>query len=320
MSLEQVETVPVGEMVLDLATPAPSKKTDAGAPKTAKERSIPLLIGAACVYMALAALLARGLTEEAERARGAGGFAAGGAGHPRAAGVHCRGLWRGYGLFGAWAGKMATAARRILARRAISRLSARVYAGVVAARPAGQGVGASAREYGVSGADEACADCLRSRAGGGLLQMGRKSWAKARRWPCRAAGAEPGVHRDLRAGGRLTPVPALLLVLMLLYARRGAVGNRHPDLRAGRAGQAAGGLLAPLGGGADERGAHGRAPRKSHRLLACWAAWRRRLSSRPLWGETSSRGWWINTRRRLAIRTRRLDGQPDVPAGRQLGG
>ena len=59
VSLEQVETVPVGETVLDLATPAPSKKTDAGAPKTAKERSIPLLIGAACVYMALAALLVR---------------------------------------------------------------------------------------------------------------------------------------------------------------------------------------------------------------------------------------------------------------------
>ena len=50
VSLEQVETVPVGETVLDLATPAPSKKTDAGAPKTAKERSIPLLIGAAYLF------------------------------------------------------------------------------------------------------------------------------------------------------------------------------------------------------------------------------------------------------------------------------
>ena len=69
VSLEQVETVPVGETVLDLATPAPSKKTDAGAPKTAQERSIPLLIGAACLYMALAALLVRGLTGKKLNAR-----------------------------------------------------------------------------------------------------------------------------------------------------------------------------------------------------------------------------------------------------------
>ncbi|MFR2150614.1 MAG: hypothetical protein ACLS7Z_08930 [Christensenellales bacterium] len=48
--LEQVETVPVGETVLDLATPAPSKKTDTSEPKTARDMSIPLLIGAACVY------------------------------------------------------------------------------------------------------------------------------------------------------------------------------------------------------------------------------------------------------------------------------
>ena len=48
--------LPVGETVLDLATPAPSKKTDVGAPKTAKERSIPLLIGAACVTVVLEVL------------------------------------------------------------------------------------------------------------------------------------------------------------------------------------------------------------------------------------------------------------------------
>ena len=100
VSLEQVETVPVGETVLDLATPAPSQKTDAGAPKTAKERSIPLLIGAALrLHGAGGAAGARPDGEEAERARGAGGFAAGGAGRPCAAGVHRRGLRRGYGLF-----------------------------------------------------------------------------------------------------------------------------------------------------------------------------------------------------------------------------
>ena len=108
VSLEQVENVPVGETVLDLATPAPSKKTDAGAPKTAKERSIPLLIGAACVYMALAALLARGLTGKKLNARA--GLAV-----SLLAALVIRVLLaftvEGYGVdmgcFGAWAGKMA---------------------------------------------------------------------------------------------------------------------------------------------------------------------------------------------------------------------
>ena len=108
VSLEQVETVPVGETVLDLATPAPSKKTDAGAPKTAKERSIPLLIGAACVYMALAALLVCGLTGKKLNARA--GLAV-----SLLAALVIRVLLaftvEGYGVdmgcFGAWAGKMA---------------------------------------------------------------------------------------------------------------------------------------------------------------------------------------------------------------------
>ena len=43
VALEQVETVPVGETVLDLSTPAPSKKTENTAPTSMKERSIPLL-------------------------------------------------------------------------------------------------------------------------------------------------------------------------------------------------------------------------------------------------------------------------------------
>lgn len=61
--------MPVGETVLDLATPAPSKKTDTSEPQTARDMSIPLLIGAAVVYLALAAALVRGLTNQRLNAR-----------------------------------------------------------------------------------------------------------------------------------------------------------------------------------------------------------------------------------------------------------
>ena len=61
VALEQVETVPVGETVLDLSTPAPSKKTENTAPTSMKERSIPLLGISAALYLAIAFLLMRGL-------------------------------------------------------------------------------------------------------------------------------------------------------------------------------------------------------------------------------------------------------------------
>ena len=108
VSLEQVETVPVGEKVLDLATPAPSKKTDTSAPKTAKEMSIPLLIGAAGIYLALAALLMRGLTNRKLNARLALAVSLLAALAIRVAlAFTVEGYGVDMGCFGAWAGKMA---------------------------------------------------------------------------------------------------------------------------------------------------------------------------------------------------------------------
>ncbi len=39
VALEQVETVPVGETVLDLSTPAPSKKTETPHPTSIRDRA-----------------------------------------------------------------------------------------------------------------------------------------------------------------------------------------------------------------------------------------------------------------------------------------
>lgn len=87
--LEQVETVPVGETVLDLATPAPSKKTDTSEPQTARDMSIPAahrrgsrLSGAG------GGAGSRPDESKAECARGFAGCAAGRAGDSRIAGVH----------------------------------------------------------------------------------------------------------------------------------------------------------------------------------------------------------------------------------------
>ena len=106
--LEQVETVPVGETVLDLATPAPSKKTDTSEPKTARDMSIPLLIGAAVVYLALAAALVRGLTNQRLNAR-AGLLAVllGALAIRVLLAFTVEGYGVDMGCFGAWAGKMA---------------------------------------------------------------------------------------------------------------------------------------------------------------------------------------------------------------------
>ena len=106
--LEQVETVPVGETVLDLATPAPSKKTDTSEPKTARDMSIPLLIGAAVVYLALAAALVRGLTNQRLNARvGLLAVLLGALAIRVLLAFTVEGYGVDMGCFGAWAGKMA---------------------------------------------------------------------------------------------------------------------------------------------------------------------------------------------------------------------
>ncbi len=112
VALEQVETVPVGETVLDLSTPAPSKKTESTTPVSMKERSIPLLGMAAAVYLVLALMLARGLSgAEPNERRAAMGLVL-----MLAAAFVIRAILaftvEGYGVdmgcFGAWAGRMAS--------------------------------------------------------------------------------------------------------------------------------------------------------------------------------------------------------------------
>ncbi len=112
VALEQVETVPVGETVLDLSTPAPSKKTENTAPTSMKERSIPLLGISAALYLAIALLLVRGLNGANLNDRRAGiGLIL-----TLAAAFVLRAVLaftvKGYGVdmvcFGAWAGRMAS--------------------------------------------------------------------------------------------------------------------------------------------------------------------------------------------------------------------
>ncbi len=55
VKMEAVEDVPIGESVLDLRTPAPPKKSNS--PATIKDRSIPLLLVACGLYVALSALI-----------------------------------------------------------------------------------------------------------------------------------------------------------------------------------------------------------------------------------------------------------------------
>lgn len=113
VTLEQVESVPVGETVLDIATPAPQRAQEE--PVSAQERSIPLLIGAAAVYMLLAfgavrVLLARESGPERQEGTAlrlliallAAAFAL------RAAlALTVPGYGVDMGCFGAWAGRMA---------------------------------------------------------------------------------------------------------------------------------------------------------------------------------------------------------------------
>ena len=185
VSLEQVETVPVGETVLDLATPAPSKKTDAGAPKTAKERSIPLLIGAACVYMALAALLVRGLTGKKLNARA--GLAV-----SLLAALVIRVLLaftvEGYGVdmgcFGAWAGKMANGGPANFYEVGYFCDYPPAYMLVLwllglLGRALGLGAGSMAFQGLMKLVPIACDLALAAVC----FKWAEKSWAKARRWP-----------------------------------------------------------------------------------------------------------------------------------------
>ena len=112
VALEQVETVPVGETVLDLSTPAPSKKTENTAPTSMKERSIPLLGISAALYLAIALLLVRSLNGANMNGRRAEiGLIL-----TLAAAFVLRAVLaftvKGYGVdmgcFGAWAGRMAS--------------------------------------------------------------------------------------------------------------------------------------------------------------------------------------------------------------------
>ncbi|MFR5787579.1 MAG: hypothetical protein ACLUHE_11070 [Christensenellales bacterium] len=108
--------------------------------------------------------------------------------------------------------------------------------------------------------------------------------------------------------GQIDSVLALLLVLMLLYARAGRWAIAIPIFALAVLAKPQAGLLAPLGVAALMKRRVWASAAEKPSAWVCWAAWRRRLSSCcPLRGaKTSSHGWWINTRRRFpAIRTRR---------------
>ena len=115
VSLEQVASVPVGEAVLDIATPAPQKETKKEEKDGGKDAVIPTLFAAAAAYLAFGVYailsLMRGKSQPLERKRNL---------VPLAAGVSLAVLVRlvlaatveGYGVdmgcFAAWGGKMAS--------------------------------------------------------------------------------------------------------------------------------------------------------------------------------------------------------------------
>ena len=112
VSLEQVESVPVGAFVLDLATPEPQKET-AQKNEGSKAAVIPGLMAAACAYLIAAFALVRthlagGRMDERRGLIQLGALLMG----ALALRVALAGMIRGYGVdmgcFGAWAGKMAS--------------------------------------------------------------------------------------------------------------------------------------------------------------------------------------------------------------------
>ena len=109
VTLEQVETVPVGEMVIQLATPAPQKAEKTG---DSREAVIPGLLAVAAAYGLLAAVLVRVLlTQNGRVLRHGRAKLALVLGAALAVRLCLAATVRGYGVdmgcFGAWAGRMA---------------------------------------------------------------------------------------------------------------------------------------------------------------------------------------------------------------------
>ena len=158
VALEQVETVPVGETVLDLSTPAPSKKTENTAPTSMKERSIPLLGISAAIYLAIVLLLVRGLNGANMNDRRAG---IGRVCPPRRPRLYGQGIRCGHGLLWRVGGQNGIRRRgKFLSGRLFLRLSAGIYAGAGAAGRHRQSAGHEHGQHRISGADEDGADCL----------------------------------------------------------------------------------------------------------------------------------------------------------------
>lgn len=165
VALEQVETVPVGETVLDLSTPAPSKKTENTAPTSMKERSIPLLGISAALYLAIALLLVRGLNgaNMNDRRAGIGLILTLAAAFVLRAvlAFTVEGYGVDHGLLWRVGGQNGIRRRgKFLSGRLFLRLSAGVYAGAGAAGRHRQSTGHEYRQPRISGADEDGADCL----------------------------------------------------------------------------------------------------------------------------------------------------------------
>lgn len=201
VALEQVETVPVGETVLDLSTPAPSKKTENTAPTSMKERSIPLLGISAALYLAIALLLVRGLNGANMNDRRAEiGLIL-----TLAAAFVLRAVLvftvEGYGVdmgcFGAWAGRMASGGAGNFYQEGYFCDYPPAYMLVLGLLGViGNLLGMSTGSIGFQALMKMVPDCLRPRFGGGLLCGGEEEIRKRRiAGGCRDARAESGVHR-----------------------------------------------------------------------------------------------------------------------------
>ena len=250
VSLEQVETVPVGETVLDLATPAPSKKTETSEPKTAKDMSIPLLLGAAAVYLALAAALVRGLTGRKLDARAGLLAVLFGA---LAIRVILAFTVEGYGVdmgcFGAWAGKMAAGGPANFYEEGYFCDYPPAYMLVLwlfglLGRLLGFGTGSMAFQGLMKLAPIACDLALAAVC----FVFAKKKLGEGTALAVAALLAlNPAFIVTSSCWGQIDSVLALLLVLMLLYAREGKWHIAIPIFALAVLAKPQAGLLAPLG-------------------------------------------------------------------------
>ena len=250
VQLEQVETVPVGETVLDLATPAPSKKTEMSEPKTVRDISIPLLIGTAALYLALAAFWVRSLLGRRIDAR-AGLLATllGALVIRVILAFNIEGYGVDMGCFGAWAGKMAAGGPANFYEEGYFCDYPPAYMLVLwlfglLGRLFGLGTGSMAFQGLMKLAPIACDLALAAVC----FAFAKKKLGEGTALAMAALLAlNPAFIVTSSCWGQIDSVLALLLVLMLLYAREGQWHIAIPIFALAVLAKPQAGLLAPLG-------------------------------------------------------------------------